>query len=428
MKAPSTGILFFCLIISFQLYAQEEASKPTIIQLEDAIIIDGETQDPFKGFIVIEGQKIKQVGQGTAPEAPAGALVLNLEGFYIVPGYIDSHVHFGTDPSGSDNLEVTKKRLRFFLENGITSVRDMAGDTRYLSYLQRSASLNEIISPDLYFSSLMAGPEFFDDPRTHSSAKGAIAGEAIWMRGISNDTDIKLAVAEAKGTGASGIKIYADLEIDIVRKIVVEAHSQGMKVWSHATIFPAKPLEIVLSGMDAISHATLLAWESAEYLPGTAKKRYVEQENFDSNDPKIIHLLNAMKQQGTILDATLATYKNERFEKIIYPVGVAITKKAYEIGVKIGVGTDIDLFEIPPVAPLFKEMSILVNEIGMSPMEVIQSSTLVNAEILGIEDLTGSIKVGKQADIVVLKENPLMEIENAAKIKYVIKKGLLVLH
>ncbi len=408
-------------------YGQDSSSNTSILQFENATIIDGETENAFKGYVVVEGQKIKQVGKGSAPDAPPGAIVFNLEGFFLVPGYIDSHVHFGTDPSGYDNYEITRERLKWFLYNGITSVRDMAGDTRYLSYIQRAAALNEIESPDLYYSSLMAGPDFFDDPRTHASAKGAIPGEAAWMRGISQETDIKLAVAEAKGTGASGIKIYADLEIESIQKIVKEAHGQGLKVWSHATIFPAKPLEIVLSGMDVVSHATLLAWESSDSLPNTAKKRYIEQADFDISDAKFGVLFNAMKQHGTILDATLATYKNERFGQNIYPVGLELTRRAYEEGVKIGVGTDIDLDPLPPIAPIFREMSILVNEIGMSPMEVIQSATIVNAEIIGIEDITGSIREGKMADMVVLTENPLEEIGNASKIKFVIKKGKLLL-
>jgi len=393
--------------------------------LQGATILQGGDSEGFVGFVVVENGQIKEVGRGTFEDVPAGSLLMNLDGYYLVPGYIDAHVHFGTDPSGEDDFVSTKARLRYLLKSGITSARDMAGDTRYLSYLKRIANLSEIQSPNLYYSSLMAGPSFFDDPRTHSSTRGAIAGETPWMQGISNETDVRIAVAEAKGTGATGIKIYADLDANLVQSIVEEAHVQGIKVWSHATLFPAKPSDIVSSGMDVISHAPLLAWETVDYLPGSAK-RYINHNDFDVNEPGFLKLLEQMKARGTILDATLATYKNERFLEKVYPTGVEITKKAYEMGVMIGVGTDIDLKELQAVHPLFMEMDILVNEVGMSPADVLYAVTMVNAKIIGISSETGSIEKGKRADLVVLKKNPMLDINNASKIHLVIKGGQIV--
>jgi len=425
MKHPIICLLLINLLCFTASFSQEKRDSNLFI-LSGATIINGGTSEGFVGYVVIESSKIIEVGKGEYGEIPSGATWINLEGYFLVPGYIDAHVHFGTDPSGYDNLAATKERLRYLLINGITSARDMAGDTRYLSFLKRSADLNEIDSPNLYYSSLMAGPAFFDDERTHSSAKGAIPGEAIWMKGITEETNIMMAVAEAKGTGATGIKIYSDLGVNLVRSIVEEGHAQGIKIWSHATIFPAKPFEIVATGMDVISHAPLLAWETVDYLPSSAKKRYVEQSEFDVDDEAFIKLLKEMKSRGTILDATLATYKNERFKEKVYSTGVAATKKAYEMGVKIGVGTDIDLFELPEIEPLFQEIDILVNEVGMTPAEVLYAATMINAEIIGIESETGSIEAGKRADLVVLKESPILDIKNASDIYMVIKQGHIV--
>jgi len=74
--------------------------------------------------------------------------------------------------------------------------------------------------------------------------------------------------------------VYADLSIPVIKKIVAEAHTQDLKVWSHATVFPARPLEIVEAGVDVVSHATLLAWEGVDSIGGSAKRRYAVQESF----------------------------------------------------------------------------------------------------------------------------------------------------
>ena len=116
----------------------------------------------------------------------------------------------------------------------------MAGDARYLNYLSRQASLDEISSPDIYFSALIAGVTFFKDPRTKMAAQGVEAGKAPWMRGINANSDLKQVIAEAKGTGATGLKIYADLDKNYVEKIVEEAHAQDIKVWAHFKVIPCK--------------------------------------------------------------------------------------------------------------------------------------------------------------------------------------------
>lgn len=410
--------LIFCTT-----YGQKK-SKTNIYILKNANIINGIDENGYKqGTLFVEGMQIKEIIYEKDPKIPKGAITIDLEGKYIIPGLIDAHVHFGTDPSNKDNLTDTKKRLAYLLENGITAVRDMAGDTRYLAFLARSASLNEIPSPDLYYSALMAGRSFFDDPRTHTSGKGAQPGDCSWMKAVDLHTDMKLAVAEAKGTGATGIKIYADLGIDVIRKIVDEAALQNIKVWSHATVFPAKPLPIVDAGVEVVSHATLIAWQGVNNLPSSAKERYIRQQEFDLNQPIFDHLFKLMKQKGTILDATLTTYKRDRFDKSIYTRGIALTRLAYKKGIKIAVGTDVNLSPLPKVPPLFQEMEILTKEVGMTPMEVIKAATITNAEAIGIEQVTGSIEINKQADLVILNNNPLEDIGNIKDILYVIKKG-----
>ena len=426
MTRINTFILILFCLISYRINSQNNSEEKNRILLKDVSIIDAISDSAKKGSVLIEGKVITKVKYQGNLKAPKGTIIYNLDGKYVIPGLIDAHVHLGTDPSGSDNIKVNEKRLAYLLKNGVTTVRDMAGDTRYLAYLSRSAMLNEIESPDIYYSALMAGNTFFDDPRTHSSAKGAEPGNVPWMKAVDLETNFPLAIAQAKGTGATGIKIYADLDSVVIQKVTEEAHRQNLKVWAHASVFPAKPLSVVNAGVDVLSHSTLLAWEGVDFLPSSAKRRYISQEDFHLNNPAFEKLIQKMKEIGCMLDATLAIYKADRFDKSISEQGVELTKLAHQQGVKIGVGTDnLNLKNLPETAPILSEMQALINEVGMTNLEAIQSATIINAEIIGIQNLTGSIEVGKLANLVVLQGNPLEDIEHIGKVDIVIKRGVV---
>ncbi len=350
--------------------------------------------------------------------------LLNFKDHFVTPGLIDAHIHLGTNPSGKDNLEDTKKKLRHLLRNGVTTVRDMAGDTRYLNYLSRQAMLDEILSPDIYFSALFAGESFFKDPRTKEAAQGMTAGEAPWMRSINDNTDLNRIIAEAKGTGATGLKIYADLDESNVRKIVQAAHSQGMKVWAHSTVFPARPSQVCSAGVDVMSHATYMAWEGAKEVPADASNRFRKHDQFNADDPAFLKLVKLMEKNRTILDATIALYKRYFPDSALYQYGVSLTKLAYESDVSIGVGTDMQI-DLTTTAAIFQEMAALQEDVGMEPMDIIRAATLVNAEMIGQENSIGSIEAGKKANLLVLKSNPTTDISNLKNLKVVIKNGQL---
>ena len=157
---------------------------------------------------------------------------------FAVPGLIDAHVHLATDPNGRDRNAY--ERLQGALRGGVTSVRDMAGDASVLRKLADSTHPTAPI-PRIYYSAVIAGPTFFQDPRTKSSAGSYTPGEAPWLKAVSEESAIRDAVEQAKSSGATGIKLYADLPASLIPALVRVAHSQDMKVWAHATVFPARP-------------------------------------------------------------------------------------------------------------------------------------------------------------------------------------------
>jgi imidazolonepropionase-like amidohydrolase len=308
------------------------------------------------------------------------------------------------------------------LYTGITSVRDMAGDARTLAGLSRDALTGDVVSPDIYYSALMAGPKFFRDPRTVATTRGGVAGQMSYMRAISDSTNLVLAVAEAKGTGASGIKLYAELPAKLVDEIVAEAKKQGMLVWGHAWLSPAKPSDLIRAGVSSISHAPLLIRETMDSIPAAWKKPGHPDAFWKDAVPINTALLKMMKDHHTILDATLATYekwsKEDPAYQYNYEIAKRITAQAYKAGVTICAGTDDD-----QTGFVQHEMHLLVYDAGLSPIDALVAATLNGAEALGIDGATGTIEAGKSADLVVLDQNPLDNIDNIRSVSMVMKAG-----
>ncbi|MBU2651494.1 MAG: amidohydrolase family protein [Bacteroidetes bacterium] len=257
-------------------------------------------------------------------------------------------------------------------------------------------------------------------------------GSAPWIRQIDENTDIGEVVTEAQNCSATGIKLYAYLNPDLVTKIVAEANKQNLKVWAHAFVYPATPEDLVSAGVNSLSHAPFLIYPTDwQYQPQGSFD--LSKEVLDSK--RLDDILNNMQKKGIILDPTLYLFevtvselsdeKPELNEKL--ELAYEITRKAYQKGIKIAVGTDFSLINEETDKPtIFDEMYLLVDEIGMSPIEVITACTKTNAELLGIEETCGTIEVGKRANLIVLKSNPAENIMNIEDQAIIIKNGEIV--
>lgn len=416
--------------------SQQPGGARQSIVLSKVTIIDGNGGPPKTGMtLVIRAGRIADIFTRGSKPLPAGAFVLDLSGHYIIPGLIDSHYHFmpGKWP-GAEGVA----RRRFAFLGGVTTARDMAGDAVALAELAREVTLPEVQSPRLYYSALMAGPEWFKDRRAAEISHGLPSGQAPWARAVNTDTDIVQAVAKAKATGASAIKLYERLPAALVTKITREAHRQGLKVWSHSAIFPARPDDAVAAGVDAISHSDGFIYSA--FGPREAdwnSYRKLDWSSVPVNAKPIVNLLRRMRKKGIVLDATLHVYgemvaeemakdesKRDKWELRRAEWAYAVTRLAHQHGVQIVAGTDFP--ERPrrrDIANIHLEMELLVTKAGLTPAEAITSATRNGARVLGIEDSYGTIARGKVADLVVLSADPLKDIRNTRKIVYVIKGG-----
>lgn len=398
------------------------------LALTGLTVIDGTGAAARPGTtLLLEDGRIAAVYADGSRPLPGGAERLDLPGRYAVPGLIDTHVHLATDPSGTDGWDVNVRRLRNALLGGVTTVRDMAGDARALAGLARAAELGEIASPDIHYAALVSGPDFFRDPRVLAAARGVAPGQAPWARAVTPASNWPLVIAQAKGAGATGIKIYAALSAEPLPPLIAEAHRQGLRVWSHATLFPARPTDCVDAGVDVLSHAALLVWENARAVPDYTQRYHAAYDTASLNDPAFARLFHDMAARGTILEPTLFVQALAR-DSSAFVWAAAATRRAHQLGVAISAGTDTIGADQPGDLPnIHRELALLVERGGLSTMDALRAATSVAARAIGIQDRTGTLAPGKDADIVILARDPLADIHNTTSIVHVLKRGRLVI-
>jgi imidazolonepropionase-like amidohydrolase len=380
--------------------------------------------------VIIDGERVAAVlaDRDLTRSQINGAQQVDLSGRFLVPGYIDSHQHLATPPDRAE----AEARLKRDIYSGITATRDMADDLRQVGDLARAAQVGEIASPDIYYAALMAGPSFFDDPRTSAAALGAIPGKVPWMQAIGDGTDLPIAVAMARGTYATAVKIYANLPGRTVAAITGEAHRQGMKVWTHGMVFPATPSEVVGAGVDTVSHTCYLAYQAMSTRPDSYQHRFpIEASLFEHDNPVLASLFADMRRRGTILDATVHVYreveagakKAGRPPLCTVALAARLTNQAYRAGVAISTGTDGDTPSGDALPSLFDEFALLGGPAGMKTGDVLRAATLTGARAAGQEKDMGSIEPGKLANMVVLSANPLADVRNLRSIVMTVKRG-----
>jgi imidazolonepropionase-like amidohydrolase len=396
-----------------------------------AALIDG-TGAPLKPdmAVITDGERIVDVVPDRALTAAQikGAREVDLSGRFLLPGYIDTHQHLATPPDRPD----AEARLKRDIYSGITATRDMADDLRQMADVTRAARVGEIASPDIFYAALIAGPSFFDDPRTQAIAQGAVAGKVPWEQAIDHSTDMPLAVARAKGTYATAVKIYANLPADLVAKITKEAHRQGMRVWAHGMVFPATPSEVVDAGVDTVSHTCYLGYHAMAKRPDSYQHRFpIDASLFERDNPVMAKLFAEMAARGTILDATLHVYREveaaakKQGKPPLCTVALAgkLTNQAWRAGVRISTGTDGDTPLGEPWPALFDEFRLLHDAAGLTAMAVIQAATVNGAKAMGAEGEMGTIAPGKLANMVVLSANPLEDVRNLGSVVVTVKRG-----
>jgi hypothetical protein len=211
-----------------------------------------------------------------------------------------------------------------------------------------------------------------------------------------------------------------------------------LKVWSHATLAPSKPSDVIAAGVDVISHIDMLVFEAESALPGSIRTIF-GRPDFAGAPPQgavITGLLERIRSSGMLLDATLVRMNLNGARAEADPNraplhgmrswSFEVARRAHALGIPFVAGTDLmGRPSVDPSAAVHDELELLVTQAGHSPVEAIRAATLHGARMLGREREQGTVEVGKLADLVVLSADPLTDIRNTRRVVYIVKAGEL---
>ena len=382
---------------------------------KNCTLIDGTGNEPINTSFTVEDGRIIEIGDNLKADKE-----IDLDGKYIMPGLINSHVHITMEPIGDPFVLIMNesdakaairgvKNLKKQLKSGTTYFRDL-GASNGVDIDLRNA-VNE---------GLIEGAEF------------KCAGSVVTMTGghgwpIGREADgvdeTRKAAREQLKKGSDLVKIMAtggvmttgvepgspQLSMEEMKAAVEEAHKAGKKTASHAQGTQGIK-NAILAGIDSIEHGLILDEEAVDMM-------------YENNT----YLVPTLVAPYVIVEKGVeAGIKKDSYEKAVSIMESHIKsfKMSYEKGVKIAMGTDAGTpFNTHDMA--WMELKLMI-EYGMKPMDALVSSTRNSAELLDILDDYGTIEKGKFADFLILDENPLENIETLSKINTVYKKGVKV--
>ncbi len=408
-------LFLFLLTISSRLHAQQ-------ILIKNVTVIDGHAAvAPQIASVLIRNGVIHRI-YAKPPRNVSNTEVIDGSGKFLTPGLTDAHVHLATvvDEDNRKARLQTDSIMGNMVRHGITTVRDMAGNAPYLASCRDDVRSGKTVGPDIFYSAQFAGPGYFDLIRR--SGRDGELGNSAWYKAIMPGMDVNAAIREAKAAGVTGIKIYADLDAQLIHDITIAAHKAGLKAWSHAAVFPSKPSSVAAAGVNTMSHANDFAFQQ---LPGDTLEigkawQALYKKTFRLDTLVQIRLLQEMARKGIFLDPTVFHAENNKMRS-----AVIVTSLAHEQGVKIVTGTDW-IYPNTGEVPLLQEMLVLQQKCGLSAAEVIQASTLNSAQVIGLRD-RGLVRQGMRADLLLLSSNPIVDLRALFQPVQVFLKGKTVL-
>jgi imidazolonepropionase-like amidohydrolase len=433
-------MLTLLVALSASALAQNTPTKTTLIKAGRVLDVKAGIYLPNQG-VLVAGDRIKDVGSfdSVKARAPQDAVIIDLGQATLLPGLTDSHSHLLCSMEGrwypdGDAVVMTITRVgqakraligaanaRDMLEAGFTAVRNVGH-----SGVNGDAALRDAIN-----EGLIPGPRLqaacrkltpvggqVVELRTENAA--AIIAEEFLT--VGNVEEARRAVRQALADGADVIKVVVDdsnriLNSDEMRAIVEEAHRVKIKVAAHATTQTGVQAAID-GGVDSIEHAE----EATE-------------EQF-----------KAMRDKGIFLDPTLSTAQafrdiylkslyfspeeTTRFEKEIKAfIELSKTKlqRALKAGVKIAAGSDMWMrYPGKKRGEATTVMFEAMVDAGLPQIETIRAATINAAELLGWQDRTGSVEAGKFADLIAVVGDPLKDITELKRVRFVMKGGEVV--
>jgi imidazolonepropionase-like amidohydrolase len=373
-----------------------------------------------KQVVVIQGERITDVGPEAQVKIPSGAQVIDLSQFTILPGLIDAHTHMFNTPKPGMSREASTliaiHNLQADLRAGFTSARDMSSHGNGYADVDIRNAINE---------GRLDGPRFQVSGRgiVWSAAANADPKNPLTSIVVNSVEEARAAVREHMNKGVDWIKLFPTgaysftptgeaqyqltYPMPVLQALIDETHRLGHKAACHVLGGEGQKNAIV-AGCDTIEHAFGLDQQQA----------------------------NMMVQKGLFYDPTFVRYLEPYMDdndnkstggkyRMIPIFEKAVTLAAATKGMKVMLGSGADGSTYVHGTQTL-DFEAFVKRAAMSPARAIQAGTLVNAEALGWSDRVGSIDKGKFADLVAVSGDPLADITELQRVKFVMKGGKVI--
>src|ERR1044071_2258227 len=461
MKIKLPILLLFCFVITASAQSPDRQQfirvEAPMVVLTHVRVIDGTGAAPREDqTIVISGGKIQSIEASATAKPAAQAQVLDLNGYTVLPGLVGMHNHMffpmGGSPPMYSNMGSSFPRL--YLAFGVTTIRTTGSVAPYTDLeIKRLIDSGRMIGPKMH----VTAPYF--------EGEGAFTPV---MHQLTGADDARRMVNYWADAGATSFKAYMNITRDELRAIVEEAHKRGLKVTGHlCSIGYREAAEI---GIDDLEHGL---FADSEFVPEKKADKCPQGGavgagllKLDLNSPAVRETIRTLVTKNVAITSTLPVFEaagaplaqngigaasallNPRLLSVMsvdarvrylgararVPSGpdfVALLRKAMDFERAFVQAGGLLIAGLDPtgnggiVAGFgdLREVELLV-EAGFTPLEAIKIASFNGAKFLGEDARVGSINVGKQADLMVVKGNPAANISDIEKVEIVFKDGV----
>jgi imidazolonepropionase-like amidohydrolase len=372
--------------------------------------------------VLISGDRITEVGPEGQVKIPTGVQVVDLSRATVLPGLIDAHTHMFNNrgPKGTTeaSMLIAVQNAQADLRAGFTAARDMSSHGNGYGDVEIRNAINQgrfdgpryqVSTLGIVWGATPPNPSAPDNPLASTVVRSVEDARAAVREQIARGADwIKLFPAGAYSFNATGEAQYVvTYPLPVLQALVDETHKLGKKAGCHVYGGEGQKNAIV-AGCDTVEHAWALNQEQADMM--VAKKLYF--------DPTIV------RYTEPYMDDVDAKNTGGKF-RIIPIIQKAVAMAVKTPGLKIMVGSGVDGSTFPHGAQAI-EFTSLVKDTGMTPVRAIQSGTMINAEAMGWQDQIGSIDKGKYADLIAVAGDPLTDITELQRVRFVMKGGKII--
>lgn len=430
LQRPGAGVARGLLRLSLLFVAAfgaGTAAAETVAIRAGRLIADASMPPLGPSTIIVADGRIVAIEQGAVAAVPAGARIVDLSRYTVMPGLIDTHVHLAIGPSGTGWSSVNRTReygaavalhnANTLVRAGFTTVRDLGPDQYFAQAVRDAVTAGLHPGPRVQAAAktgIIGGhgelgnmnPQVMDALARDTTCTGANECAALVRRAARNGADaIKIMATGGSLSASRGLgQQMTDAEL---RSIVETAHSLNMRVAAHAS-GEVGVEAAARAGVDSIEHGTF-GRDGAAQLMRRNGVVYV---------PTLTAMISIRENLGRGVYTPEVEAKNREVVNVIGRMFGA----ARRAGVRMVFGTDSGVFAHGRNA----EEAIHMAELGMTPREVLVSATSGAAELLGLAAETGALTTGRSADIIAVEGDPLEDLTALQRVRFVMARGRVV--